>query len=261
MKPKICAIATMTTILGLTSTVKADSTFVVEHHAVTESEQLSSPVMLGQNTRAELDRLLQERNTHPQRVNEIDAQIREIFTQTQAVLVLDMSGFSRITAEFGIIHTLAQIQQMQTIVAPVIAKHNGTLLKVEADNIYAIFSDVDSAVGASVEILENLNARDLHASIGIGYGEVLLVANEDAFGNEMNLASKLGEDIAEADDILLTESAFANITGSREWEELERSVSGLDLSVHRVLWRNQEVRDEDPRRRSRANRLTLDTCF
>ena len=53
---------------------------------------------------------------------------------------------------------------------------------------------------------------DLHASIGIGWGELLMIADDDDFyGNELNLASKLGEDIAEAGETLLTEAAHARL--------------------------------------------------
>ena len=64
------------------------------------------------NTREELSRLLQERNEHPDRVEQIDARIRETFGETHAVLVMDMSGFSRMTIKHGIIHFLAMIHRM-----------------------------------------------------------------------------------------------------------------------------------------------------
>ena len=52
---------------------------------------------------------------------------------------------------------------------------------------------------------------DLHASIGVGYGEILMVEEDDFYGNELNLASKLGEDVAESGETLLTEAAHARL--------------------------------------------------
>ena len=64
---------------------------------------------------------------------------------------------------------------------------------------------------------------------------MLVVENEDLYGSEVNLASKLGEDLAQRGEILLTESAFARVdSAKREYEQLSMSVSGLDLVVHRV---------------------------
>src|SRR5919199_1182131 len=77
---------------------------------------------------------------------------------------------------------------------------------------------------------------DMHGKFGIGYGEVLIVEDEDLFGSEVNLASKLGEDLAERGEILLTESAFAEVEAERrECEEVNMSISGLQLRVHRVV--------------------------
>jgi adenylate cyclase len=40
--------------------------------------------------------------------------------------------------------------------------------------------------------------------IGLGFGRVLHIGDEDVFGAEVNAASKLGEDTAKAWDILVT---------------------------------------------------------
>jgi adenylate cyclase len=49
---------------------------------------------------------------------------------------------------------------------------------------------------------------------GIGYGELLMAGREGLYGDEMNRASRLGEDTANPREILLTEEAFANLDNS-----------------------------------------------
>ncbi|WP_296597463.1 hypothetical protein, partial [Phenylobacterium sp.] len=49
------------------------------------------------NTRERLDMLLSQIIEHPERRVEISEEIERDFTQRRAVLVLDMSGFSRTT--------------------------------------------------------------------------------------------------------------------------------------------------------------------
>jgi adenylate cyclase len=196
-----------------------------------------------QNTKAELHRLLQVRNEHPEKSAEVDAQIHTIFAETHTILVLDMSGFSRLTIRHGIVHFLAMIHRLSAIATPLVEQRQGTVVKQEADNLFAVFPTVDAAVSAAVDVLKSLAAvnsglpdiMDLYASIGIGYGEVLLVAAEDLYGNEMNLASKLGEDLARSNEILLTEAAFQQLQLTTwQCEAIELSVSGLEITAYQV---------------------------
>ncbi|MFT3926291.1 MAG: adenylate/guanylate cyclase domain-containing protein [Myxococcales bacterium] len=166
-----------------------------------------------------LAKLLAHRNEHPERLYEIDQQIRERFEQTHALLVLDMCGFSRLTVKYGIIHYLAMIQRMQRVVLPLVTKAGGRVLKTEADNVFAVFPDVPQALGVALAATDELEQSnlvmprdwDVHVSVGIGYGPLLMVGEHDAFGSEMNLASKLGEDMAKAEQVLLTEAAWARM--------------------------------------------------
>ena len=45
--------------------------------------------------------------------------------------------------------------------------------------------------------------------VGLGYGPMLRIGDQDVFGREVNAASKLGEDIAKAWEILVTDSVQA----------------------------------------------------
>jgi adenylate cyclase len=171
------------------------------------------------NSRQALDRLLALRNEHPERLAEIDRQIRELFAETHAVMVLDMCGFSRLTMRHGITHFLAMIQRLHAIVVPVVRDWAGTVVKTEADNVFAIFPEVAAAVDAACDIQRRLRAAnavlpkdwDLNASLGIGYGELLIVDGNDLYGSEINIASKLGEDVAASGEIFLTQAAHARL--------------------------------------------------
>lgn len=199
--------------------------------------------MINKRTKEKMEKFLQERNEHPERAAEIDARIKQVFGETLAVFVMDMSGFSRQTIRHGITHFLAQIHRMHSIATPVVEAQGGEVIKYEADNVFAVFPDVEQAVGAAVDLdrgLELANTMlpdeyDMHGEFGIGYGEILVVENEDIYGSEVNLASKLGEDLAQRGEILITESAFMRLDpNKREYERLEMSVSGLELIVHKV---------------------------
>jgi adenylate cyclase len=197
------------------------------------------PQLLG---RACLKQLLAERNQCPERVTEIDAQVHRAFGRKVAILALDMCGFSRLTAQHGIIHFLAMIHQMEQGAVPAVEGNGGKVIKTEADNLFAIFEQPAHALEAALDIFrafEAINAvvaeeRRLRGSIGIGYGEVLVIGEEDVFGPEMNLASKLGEDIAGGMEILLTRAACESLPeGHYELAADSCSISGVDLPFHR----------------------------
>jgi adenylate cyclase len=190
---------------------------------------------------AELARLLDARNEHPESLAEIDAEIWQRFGRTCAVLVLDMCGFSRLTMRYGITHFLAMIRRLGIIVRPVIDAAGGRVVKAEADNVFATFDDVPPALAAARAIQRQLDTAntflpedwDLHAGIGIGYGPMLLIDGHDLFGSEMNLASKLGEDVAGRGEILLSAGAHERVADTTDVIEIMLELSNLTLQAYR----------------------------
>jgi class 3 adenylate cyclase len=132
---------------------------------------------------------------------------------------------------------------MKLIARPAIEGQGGLIVKAEADNLVCLYDTATDAVAAALEIVKRLTTvnvllpedRRIYASVGIGYGRILNVADEDLFGDEVNLASKLGEDVAERGAVLLTTNAQAQLTDAtiQTREEL-LSISGLSLSYHVV---------------------------
>lgn len=191
--------------------------------------------------RAELERLLDQRNGQAARRREIDRRITQGFRRTRAVFVLDMAGFSLSVQRHGIIHHLAKIHRMRATVGAAVRECGGRIIKFEADNAFATFATVPESVCAALRINERLEAANrevptdnaIHVAIGIGYGPILL-ARDDLFGDEVNLASKLGEDIAEHGEVLLTERAHVKLRGHR-LEPMELSISGILLKGARLI--------------------------
>ena len=201
------------------------------------------------STRELLERLLAERNEHPEHLTEIDRQIWAAFGETRAVWVLDMCGFSRLTMRHGITHFLAMIQRLHGLVRPIVVSEGGAVVKTEADNVFAVFDDVAPAVAAARRVQSELAVAniflpedwDLHASIGIGYGEVLMVGDHDFYGNELNIASKLGEDVAGPGEVYLTDAAHVRLRSDGvpaslySTERREIPISAMVVPAHLLL--------------------------
>ncbi|MBL8771654.1 MAG: adenylate/guanylate cyclase domain-containing protein [Phenylobacterium sp.] len=195
-----------------------------------------------QNPHDRLYALLSQIIEEPERRGEISAQIEAEFTKRRAVLVLDMSGFSRTTQVHGVVSFLVMIHQMRLLAVPTIEGLGGILVKAEADNLYCLFDEVAPAVKAAREIMRQLStvnvllpaSRRLYAAIGIGYGDILAPGDEDLFGDEVNLASKLGEDVAQGGMVLLTDAARRQLDPAVASTEERASISGLALTYHAV---------------------------
>jgi class 3 adenylate cyclase len=195
--------------------------------------------------RARLQTLLKEYNEYPERQNEVEARIHKEFSRTVAILVLDSSGFSRTVRQHGIVNFLARLERLGRVVVPLIEKYEGRVLRVEADNIFAVFSAAEAAVTCADEIQRNVGianeplpaASEIYVAIGVGYGSVLLIDQNDAWGDEMNIACKLGEDIADQGEILLTVAAHDAIGDNSRWtfEDSSVRISGLDLTSYRLV--------------------------
>ncbi|MDH3576942.1 MAG: adenylate/guanylate cyclase domain-containing protein [Gammaproteobacteria bacterium] len=132
------------------------------------------------------------------------------------VFISDMASFSSTSRKRGVCHFLKLIHRARRVIAPIIAANNGMLLKCEADNCYAFFETPDDAIQASFDInaalFKSNHAFELDEhiflSVGIDYGRLLLIGDLEFFGDPVNTASKLGEDLAIHAETLVTKRAL-----------------------------------------------------
>lgn len=172
----------------------------------------SDPDELLKGSAVRLWRLIEERTRPGADVATIDQRIWDLFGDDWAVMFTDLSGFSRQVAAFGIIHFLQVIFEQKRLLLPIVAAHDGVLIKVEADSFLIIFKRAARAVQCAVAMqhaCQRFNATrpsevQVLLCVGIGYGRILRIGDIDVYGAEVNAASKLGEDTARADEILVT---------------------------------------------------------
>lgn len=182
----------------------------------------------------------------PEQHEEIDNKIWAMFGEEWSILCSDMSGFTRRTDEFGIIHFLTLIHEMQKLMKPVLLQYEGLLLKTEADNLFVVFRDPVKALQCAIAMHQETFRYNEHRSadhqiavcIGIGFGKVIKLGDEDCFGNEVNRAFKLGEDIAAAGETLITIDAYNHIhekLPEYSFEQVDRQKSGPVYGYYRLI--------------------------
>ena len=174
--------------------------------------------------------------------DELESQTWREFGCTRAVLVMDSTGFTRITSSHGIVHYLSILAQIREMLSPLFESCGSLRTRAEADNIYAEFESVTQALHAAIEANRMVNQQSLDLSesekfglcIGIGFGQLLDSGHEGLYGSEMNLASKLGEDTADAGEILMTEAAWRELPDASQnnFHRCSVGISGADISYY-----------------------------
>lgn len=175
---------------------------------------------------------------------DIENKLWQEFGAEHAVFVLDMSGFSLLTRKYGIVHYLSMVKRMQLTTEPIINSFGGSVVKYEADNCFALFPTPLSAINAAIAIQHAFHASnlltsddlDIYVSCGIDYGRILVVDNNDCYGDAVNRASKLGEDVASAGEVLVTKEAMDILhpeAGIRT-REMTISISGINIQAHAI---------------------------
>lgn len=162
-----------------------------------------------------------------------------------AALVIDSVGFTRTTQAKGIVYFLTQLAKSRKITNQVMDKYKPISYSFHADNCYAFFRDVDLAFNAAIELQKMTQTASIPLigdeyfglSIGIGFGRLLKAgSHEHYFGDEMNIASKLGEDTGSRDDILLSDNAYNSLSKKKNFlfKMHTSNISGVEFKYHQL---------------------------
>jgi len=175
----------------------------------------------------------------------LEAAIWASFGAEKAVMSLDMSQFSLTVRRRGIVPYVAMIRHMQVLTGAIVREAGGRVVKYHADNLMAVFDDSLAAVTAAIRINSAL-AREYathhpdaySVSIGIDFGRFLMVAENDCYGDPVNIAYKLAEDLGRPREVLISEAVRARLGQSFPHPLLEQqvSVSGLEFTAYGVQY-------------------------
>lgn len=147
------------------------------------------------------------------------------YESEKAVLVSDMSGFTRLTRQFGIIHFAGLIMQMRHLFARVFAQYDAHIWMTEADNCCALFPSSVHAMLAALEcthLIQRFNAslydESFHIHMG-GFGVdcgthiIQVRRSKRLFGEAVDRAHQLGEEEANDGEVLISEKVYAQVSG------------------------------------------------
>ena len=174
-----------------------------------------------------------------------------------AILAADVVGYSRLMEqdEAG---TLAALKaRRHDVLAPVVAQHNGRVVKVMGDGVLVEFASAVDAVQCAVELQKGFarvnegvaEAHRIVLRIGINLGDVI-VEGSDLYGDGVNVAARL-EGLAEPGGIYVSATVHDHVIGKLElsFDDLgERTLKNIQKPVrmYRARQQSQQVMEPNP---------------
>ena len=140
-----------------------------------------------------------------------EAEFNDKYHWERAILSMDMTGFTASAMRRGELQSLLRIFDAQKVCIPILQEFGAELIHCFADDIVALFPEPNAALDAAFETHRRIQVFNTSAlasehptqcCAGIGYGPVFAIGPNLAQGDEMNRTSKLGEDIARANETL-----------------------------------------------------------
>ena len=134
-----------------------------------------------------------------------------------AIMASDVVGYSR-AMEADEKATISRVTRWQSeVLTPLLARHEGRLVKLIGDGALAVFDSVVDAVSCAAEIQKATAEREvgrpgpMTLRIGINLGDVALV-DGDVYGDGVNVAARL-EQICEPGGVMVSGTAFDHLQG------------------------------------------------
>ncbi len=143
---------------------------------------------------------------------------RDIKRKLATILVADIVGFSRLTANDED-WTIRSLGEFRKIVDEIVDRHDGRIFNTGGDSVLAEFASPVEAVRCAVDFQEAARSRNLlqprdrqlRFRIGINLGDVM-VRGSDLLGDGVNVAARL-EGLAEPGGICVSGSVWDQVNG------------------------------------------------
>lgn len=164
------------------------------------------------------------------------------------VVFADIVGSTGLFERLGDARASQLMAQLTGVLGKVFEQHQGRVVKLLGDGVFAVFPDAGSAITACVTLQSRFRSepivpagsdRPIQMQIGAECGEVIEI-DGDCFGDAVNSAARLA-DLAGADQILTTQNAWNELVAAQR--PLLRSLGPMHLRgkstathVYRVEW-------------------------
>jgi len=180
-----------------------------------------------------------------------------------AILAADVVGYSRL-AGADEDRILARLRALRSDhIDPIIAVHNGRVVKRTGDGALVEFRSIVDAVRCAIETQNGMvernagvpPARRIEFRIGIHLGDVVEEADGDLMGDGVNIAARL-EGVAEPNGVCLSSAAYEQVRdklrhefvdlGEKELKNIARPVRVYRVTMGRSGEKSEPIASEKP---------------
>lgn len=183
------------------------------------------------------------------------AAIKRARTETRTIMIMDMVGYTKTTAKLTREQLNNLLDFIDATAHPVVAKHQGTIVKKMGDAFLITFPSATDAVQCGVELQRKFAEHSRHGfptriRVVIHQGDVLIKEN-DIYGDAVNTTARI-EKTAKPGHVVFTGAVYSNLNkseipiihlGSHEYKGLKHPIrlfrvkSGYD----EILARKQRI--------------------
>lgn len=172
-----------------------------------------------------------------------------------AVVFADIVGSTSLFEKMGDSAASLLMNRLTGVLGNVFEQHNGRVVKLLGDGVFAVFPQAGDAIAACVNlqtrfktepVIPEGTSRAIQMQMGVESGEVIEVQG-DCFGDAVNSAARLA-DLAGADQILTTQNVWDELLAAQR--PSLRSLGPMHLRgkahathVYRVEWRTHRHMD------------------
>ncbi len=162
-----------------------------------------------------------------------------------AILAADATGFSRLM-ENDEASTMAALDDARSVFRTQIEAHQGRVMDMAGDSVFAVFDTATGAVAAAHEVQKALNAKaralpedqQMRFRIGVHLGDVMEKADGTVFGDGVNIASRL-EALAEPGGITVSDAVQGAVRGKVDAtfdDQGHQRVKNIAHPIHAYRW-------------------------
>ncbi|HNV71820.1 MAG TPA: adenylate/guanylate cyclase domain-containing protein, partial [Candidatus Ozemobacteraceae bacterium] len=167
----------------------------------------------------------------------LDEQLLKKFTFEKTIMFTDIVGYSAKAAEKELLDTMTMLAVHDRTLMPIIAKHQGQLIKKIGDALMVKYDDPLEACYAAQEMQQALiefnrsSDEKILIRIGINTGTVFM-KNNDVFGDAVNVAARM-ESMAQPGRIFITQGTE---------QKVREKISVQDCGSRRVKGQKHPLR-------------------
>jgi len=174
-----------------------------------------------------------------------ESQIDSEFGKDCTVMISDFSSFLGLTREKGIALALSMVEKAHEIAEPIMGALGGKVLRAELDSLTVTFDKTMDAVMAARALsraFEEHNTKQsdgtkLAICLGIGTGRMIVTENQ-VFGEQAIMASRLGEAVEGELEVRLTPEAHEAVKNmeSLQFAQGESlSIGGIEITPYKLI--------------------------